>query len=66
MKDWLSRLLNSNSIEREVEEELRLKLDLLTEKYVARGISRAEAEGLAARRFGTVHRIPDQNALKSA
>ena len=60
MKDWLSRLLNSNSIEREVEEELRFHLDLLTEKYIARGISRDEAEGFAARRFGNVDQITDQ------
>jgi hypothetical protein len=60
MKDGLSRLLNSNSIEREIEEELRLHLDLLTEKYIARGISRAEAEGFAARRFGNVDQIRDQ------
>ena len=55
--DWLSRLINSNSIEREVEEELRVHLELLTEKYMARGISRAEAEGFAARQFGNIQHI---------
>ena len=60
MKDSPSRLLNSNSIEREVEEELRFHLDLLTEKYIAHGISRAQAEGFAARRFGNVDRIRDE------
>jgi hypothetical protein len=60
MKDGLSRFLNSNSIEREIEEELRFHLDLLTEKYIARGISRAEAEGFAARRLGNVDQIRDQ------
>ncbi len=60
MKDWLSRLVNSTSVEREVEEELRCHLDLLTEKYIACGISRAEAEGFAARRFGNVEQIRNQ------
>jgi len=60
MKDWLSKLLNSNSTESEVDEELRLHLDLLTDKYIERGISRAEAEGFAARRFGNVDQIRDQ------
>ena len=60
MKDWLSRLINPNSIEREVEEELRFHLDLLTEKCIACGISRAEAEALAASRFGNVDQIRDQ------
>ena len=60
MKHWLSRLLNSKSIEREVEEELHFHLDLLTEKYIAHGISRGQAEGFAARRFGNVDQIRDQ------
>lgn len=60
MKDWPPRLINSTSVEREVEEELRFHLDLLTEKYIARGISRAEAEGFAASRFGNVDQIRDQ------
>lgn len=57
LPDWLSTLINSNSIEREVEEELLFHLDLLTEKYIARGISRAEAEGFAARQFGNIQHI---------
>ena len=57
LPDWLSRLIISNSIEREVEEELSFHLDLLTEKYIARGISRVKAEGLAARRFGNFQQI---------
>jgi hypothetical protein len=60
MKDWLSRLINSNSIEREVEEELQFHLDLLTEKYIAAGISPAQAEGFASTRFGNVDQIRDQ------
>ena len=52
--------VNSNLIERQIEEELRFHLDLLTEKYIAHGISRAEAEGFAARRFGNVDQIRDQ------
>lgn len=47
-------------MEQEVEEELRLHLDLLTEKYIACGISRAEAERFAARRFGNVDSIRNQ------
>lgn len=60
LPDWLSRLINSKSIESEVEEELRFHLELLTEKYVARGVSRADAEAFAARRFGNVDQIRDQ------
>ena len=60
MKDWLSRLLNSNSIEREVEEELHFHLDLLTEKYIGHGLSREQAEGFAARWFGNVDQIREQ------
>ncbi len=57
LPDWPSRLINSNSVEREVEEELRFHLDLLTEKYIARGTSRAEAERFAARQFGNIQHI---------
>ena len=60
MKDWLSRLINPTSVEREVDEELRFHLDQLTEKCIARGISRAEAEAFAASRFGNVDQIKDQ------
>ena len=60
MKDWLSKLINSNSVELEVEEELRFHLDLLTEKYIASGVSPAQAEGFASTRFGNVGQIRDQ------
>lgn len=57
LPDWLSRVISSNSLEREVEEELRFHLDLLIEEYVARGISHFDAEGLAVRRFGNLRQI---------
>lgn len=60
--DWFSRVINSNSVEREVEEELRFHLDLLTEEYISRGIVRVEAEGLAARRFGNLQQIKGECA----
>jgi hypothetical protein len=60
MKDWASRLINSKSVELEVEEELQFHLDLLTEKYIASGISPAQAEGFANTRFGNVDLIRDQ------
>lgn len=60
MKDWLSRLINSNSIEEDVDEELHFHLDLLTEKYISRGVSRGQAEDFASRRFGNVDQIRDQ------
>jgi hypothetical protein len=56
------RLFNpggSEAIEREVEEELRFHLELLTEDFQAT-VSFAEARASALKRFGNVERIKDQ------
>jgi predicted permease len=53
--DWLGRIWNtlrSNSLQQELDEELRLHLDLRARELERSGMSRAEAEAAAARQFG--------------
>ena len=62
MRDLTRRLFNpigSEAIEREVEEELRFHLELLTEDFQDT-VSFAEARASALKRFGNVERIKDQ------
>jgi predicted permease len=52
---WLGRIWNtlrSNSLQRELNEELRLHLDLRARELECSGMSRAEAEAAASRQFG--------------
>ncbi|HSM86834.1 MAG TPA: ABC transporter permease [Candidatus Limnocylindrales bacterium] len=52
---WLNRLLNtfrSNSLQRELDEELRLHLDLRAEELQRNGMDREEARAAAVRKFG--------------
>jgi predicted permease len=52
---WLGRIWNtlrSNSLQQELDEELRLHLDLRARELERSGMSRAEAEAAASRQFG--------------
>ncbi len=58
----LSRILDllfSGRRERRLEEEIRTHLDLLTDQYVAAGMSTAEAQQAARRSFGGVDQIKE-------
>lgn len=63
MKTNIARLLkrfNRRDVEREVENELRFHLELLTEANLQRGMTLKEAEEKASKRFGNVERIKNQ------
>lgn len=63
MRNLTTRLFkrfNRREAEREVENELRFHLELLTEANLRRGMTRKEAEEEAAKRFGNVERIKNQ------
>ena len=63
MKTALARLFHRfdrEVIEREIEEELRFHLELLTEHHLQQNMSLPEAKGAALRRFGDVDQIKDQ------
>ena len=47
-------------IEREIEEELRFHVELLTEEHLRQNASLLEAEAAALRRFGNIQQIKDQ------
>ena len=49
-----------NSIECEVENELRFHLELLTEEHLRQGMTLQEAEREALKRFGNIERIKNQ------
>jgi hypothetical protein len=52
--------IGSEAIEREVEEELRFHLDLLTEQHLQHADTLEEARASALRRFGNVEQVKDQ------
>jgi hypothetical protein len=56
----LCKRFNRRDAEREVENELRFHLELLTEANLQRGMTLKEAEAEAAKRFGNVERIKNQ------
>jgi hypothetical protein len=63
MRDLTRRLFNpidSEAIEREVEEELRFHLELLTEQHLQHADTLVEARASALRRFGNVEQVKDQ------
>jgi len=63
MRDLTRKLFNhigSEAIEREVEEELRFHLELLTEQYLQHADTLVEARASALRRFGNVEQVKDQ------
>ena len=63
MKDLTRRLFNpggSETIEREVDEELRFHLELLIEQHLQHGDTLEEAKAAALRQFGNVEHVKDQ------
>src|SRR4029453_10737233 len=63
MRDLTRRLFNpigSDAIEREVDEELRFHLELLTEQHLQHADTLVEARAAALRRFGNVEQVKDQ------
>ena len=63
MKDLTRRLFNSTgskAIEREVEEELRFHLDLLTEQHLQQTGTFAEARASALKQFGDLEEVKDR------
>ena len=63
MKDLTSRMFNpigSEALEREVEEELRFHLELLTEQHLQHASTLEEARAAALRRFGNVEQVKDE------
>ena len=64
MKTKIARLFNRfnrrKDVEREVENELRFHLELMTEANLQRGMTLKEAEEEASKRFGNVERIKNQ------
>lgn len=63
MKTVVTRLLHRfdrDVIERQIEEELRFHLELLTEQHLQQDMSSAEAKDAALVRFGNVEQIKDQ------
>lgn len=62
MRDLTRNLFNrtdSEAIEREVEEELRFHLELLTEQHLQNADTLEEARAAALRRFGDVEEVKD-------
>ena len=62
MKDLTRKLFNTGdeAIEREVDEELRFHLDLLTEQHLQDADTVADARAAALSRFGDVEQIKDE------
>ena len=63
MKAAITRLyhrFDREVIEREIEEELRFHLELLTEQHLRQEIGLAEAKDAALRRFGSLAQIKDE------
>ena len=63
MRDLTRRLFNplgSEAIEREVEEELRFHLELLTEQHLQHGDTLEAARASALKQFGNVEQVTDQ------
>ena len=63
MKDLTRKFFNSlgsKAIEREVEEELRFHLELLTEQHLQHADTLVEARASALRRFGDVEQVKDE------
>jgi putative ABC transport system permease protein len=57
---WLRAFLDPSAVEREIEEEIQLHLDLRTRDYRERGHGEREARELARVRFGDVAMVQDR------
>ena len=57
---WLRSLGRSRAVKREIDEELRLHLELRTAENVAAGMSAEEAARAARRRFGNVQSVREE------
>jgi len=55
--EHIGRLIDKNSIENDVDEELRFHIDMQTGDYERRGLSSDESRLMAENRFGNVERI---------
>ena len=60
MRWRLFKRFDRRKVEREVENELRFHLELLTEENLRRGMTPEKAEEQALKRFGNVERIKNQ------
>jgi len=60
VKERLFKSLDREEIGREIEEELRFHLDLLTDEHFRQDMPLAEAKDAALKRFGDIERIKDQ------
>jgi len=68
-RPWLARLagsFNRNAKDDEFDEEARVHLDLLTERYVAQGLSRTDAHYAARRQFGRLIRVKEDLRARRA
>jgi hypothetical protein len=59
VKSWLRRL-DGDQTRREIEDELRLHLDLLTEEHRRLRMSEADAHDAALRRFGNLEQVTNE------
>ena len=60
MQNLLTPLRNRRELELEVEEELRLHIDLLLRENIKRGMSPEEARSATLKRFGNVDRVRNE------
>jgi len=60
MQNLLTPLRNRRELELEVEEELRLHIDLLLGENIKRGMSPEEARTATLKRFGNVDRVKNE------
>ena len=57
MRNLLKLFNRKRAIEQEVDEELRFHIDMQTDDYTIRGLSREESKVMAEKRFGDVKKI---------
>jgi predicted permease len=57
---WLRSLGQSRAMKREIDEELRLHLELRTAEYIDTGVSTEEAAREARRRFGNIQKVREE------
>src|SRR4051812_21832897 len=59
-RNWLRAIFRRGTLDREMRSEMREHLDLSTQRYMARGMSLAEARYAARREFGNVAVLEEQ------